>query len=140
MRGSKWVDEWYENSYDPESARLVDVTASQETLGIDFHLAKAGTISGHVYEQDGVTALAGASVYAFPTTGNHPGAGANTGPDGSYTIKSLPSGNYVVQATVSGHAAEYYHDASDEASAAVVRVDAPGDTSGIDFSLSRVSG
>ena len=78
-------------------------------------------------------------MYAFPITGDHPGAGANTDPDGSYTIEGLPSGNYKVQATVSDHVAEYYDNAPDEASATEVRVNAPDDTPGIDFLLSRAS-
>jgi photosystem II stability/assembly factor-like uncharacterized protein/tRNA A-37 threonylcarbamoyl transferase component Bud32 len=139
-RGGKYVGEWYDNHYDMDNADSVQVIAPHETSGVDFYLAKAGSISGHVYEEDGVTSIAGASVYAFPVTGDHPGAGANASPDGSYTIKGLPSGNYKVQATVSDHVAEYYNNAPDEASATEVGVNAPGDTSGIDFLLSRVSG
>jgi hypothetical protein len=134
-----YVAEWYNDHYDKESADLVQVEAPNETSGIDFYLAKAGSISGYVYEKDGVTPIAGANVYAFPITGDYPGAGANTGPDGSYTIEGLPSGNYRVQATVSDHVAQYYNNAPDEASATEVRVNAPGDTPGIDFLLSRAS-
>jgi hypothetical protein len=147
--GEKYVDEWYDNHYDMNNADPVQVdmnnadpvqvVAPHETQGIDFYLAKVGSISGHIYEEDGVTPIAGASVYAFPVTGDYPGAGANTGPDGSYTIEGLPSGNYKVQVTVSDHVAQYYNDAPDEASAMEVRVNAPGDTPDIDFLLSRVS-
>jgi hypothetical protein len=87
----------------------------------------------------GFTPIAGASVYAFPTAGDHPGAGANTGSDGSYTIEGLPSGNYKIQATLSDYVAEFYSDAPDAASATEVGVNAPGDTPGIDFQLSRIS-
>ena len=139
-RGYKWVDEWYNNKYSLEHADTVYVTAPDTVSRIDLLLAKAGSISGHVYEEDGVTPVAGANVYAFAITGDHPGAGANTGPDGSYTIQGLPSGNYKVQATVSDHVAEYYNNAPDQASAAEVGVNAPADTPGIDFLLSRVSG
>ncbi len=139
VRGNKWVDEWYNGKYDRENADAVSVVAPDTTDGIDFSLAKAGSISGHVYGQDGVTPIAGASVYAFPTGGDHPGAGANTGPDGSYTIQGLPSGNYRVQATLSDYAAEFYNDAPDAASATEVSVNAPGDTAGINFLLSRIS-
>ncbi|UCC61650.1 MAG: carboxypeptidase regulatory-like domain-containing protein [Anaerolineae bacterium] len=108
--------------------------------GIDFYLAEAGSISGHFYDEDGLTPIDGASVYAFHITGDHPGAGANTSPEGSFTIEGFPSGNYKVQATVSDHVAEYYNNAPDQASAAEVGVNAPDDTPGIDFLLSRVSG
>ena len=135
----KYVDEWYDNHYDMNNADPIQVVAPHETSGIDFYLAKAGSISGHVYEEDGVTPIAGSSVYAFPITGDRPGAGANTSPDGSYTIEGLPSGNYKVQVTVSNHVAEYYNNAPDEASATEVTVNAPNNTPGIDFALSPVS-
>ena len=137
--GYRYVPEWYGNSYDIHTATLVNVTLHNETAGIDIFLAKAGSISGHVYEEDGTTPVAGASVYTFPTTGDHPGAGANTGPDGSYTIEGLPSGNYKVQATVSDHVPQYYDNTPDEASATEVTVNAPSDTPGIDFALSPAS-
>jgi hypothetical protein len=139
-RGDKWIGEWYSNTYQMANATLVNVVAPDETSGIDFYLAEAGSISGQVYEEDGTTPIAGASVYAFPVTGDYPGAGANTGPDGGYTIKGLPSGTYRVQVTVSGHAPQFYRYAADEASATAVTVNAPDDTPGIDFALSPVSG
>jgi hypothetical protein len=134
-----YVIEWYNNHYDRETADLVHVEAPNEVSGIDFYLAKAGSISGHVYEADGSTPIANASLYAFPTAGDHPGAGANTGHDGSYIIEGLPSGNYKVQATVSDHVAQFYINAPDEASATEVGVNAPADTPGVDFHLSRAS-
>jgi hypothetical protein len=137
--GYSYVSEWYDNHYDFNNATLVNVTLHNETAGIDIYLAKPGSISGHVYEEDGVTPIAGASVYAFPTTGDHPGAGANSEPDSSYTIEGLPSGNYKIQATVSDHVPEYYDNAPDEASATEVTVNAPNDTPDIDFTLSPVS-
>jgi hypothetical protein len=135
-----YVPEWYNDHYDASNADPVQVTAPSETSGIDFYLAKAGSISGHVCEGDGTTPIAGASVYAFPTTSDHSGAGANTQPDGSYTIQGLPSGNYRLQVTASGHVSQFYSRAADEASATEVTVNAPNDTSGIDFALSPVSG
>jgi len=137
--GYKYVPEWYDNAYDTNNATLVRVTLHNVTAGIDIYLAKSGSMSGHVYEEDGVTPIAGASVYAFPSTGDHPGAGANTGQDGSYTIAGLPSGLYQVQATVSDHVTQYYDNTPDEASASEVTVNAPDDTSGVDFALSPAS-
>jgi hypothetical protein len=138
-RGDRWVGEWYSNTYQMANATPVNVVAPDETSGIDFYLAEAGSISGHVYEEDGTTPIAGAGVYAFPITGDYPGAGANTDPDGGYTIKGLPSGTYRVQVTVSGHAPQFYRYATDEASATAVTVNAPNDTPDIDFALSPVS-
>jgi hypothetical protein len=137
---SGYVAECYNDHYDRENADLVHVDAPSEVSGIDFYLAKAGSISGHVYEADGTIPIASANVYAFSITGDHPGAGANSGPDGSYTIQGLPSGNYRVQATVSGHESQFYSYAANEASATEVTVNAPNDAPGIDFALSSFTG
>jgi hypothetical protein len=134
-----YVPEYWNNHYDRANADSVCVTAPIGVTGVDLYLAHAGSISGHVYEGDGTTPVAGASVYAFPTTSDHPGAGANTQPDGSYIIQGLPSGNYKVQVTASGHVSQFYNHAPDEAAATEVTVNAPNDTHGIDFALSPVS-
>ena len=133
-----YVAEWYNDLYDKGDAAIVHIKAP-EAVSLDLYLAEAGSISGYVYEVDGVTPLPNASVYAFPVAGHHPGAGANTGPDGSYTIEGLPSGNYRVQAAMSDRAPEYYDNAPDEASATEVWVNAPGNTPGVDFALNRVA-
>jgi len=132
-----YVVEWYDGVYGVQDAKIVHLAAPDGTAGIDFYLSRGGSISGHVYEADGVTPISGARVYAFSVAGRYPGNGANTGPDGGYTILGLPPGRYHVQATVSGHVAVYYADALEAASAVEVIVDAPGDTPGIDFSLNR---
>jgi len=134
-----YVPENWNSHYDRANADSVCVTAPIGATGIDFYLAHAGSISGHVYERDGTTSLAGASVYAFSITGDHPGAGANTQPDGSYTIQGLPSGSYRIQVTASGHVSQFYSRAANKASAKAVTVNAPNDTPGIDFALIAVS-
>jgi hypothetical protein len=134
-----YVQEYWDNHYDRANADPVCVTAPSEVSEIDLYLAHAGSISGYVYEEDGATPLPGASVYAFPVSGDHPGAGANTEADGSYTIQGLPSGKYRVQVTASGHASQFYDLVTDEAAATEVTVKAPDDTPGIDFALGLVS-
>jgi hypothetical protein len=139
MEAPGYVPEYWDNHYDIANADPVCVTAPSGATGIDLYLAHAGSISGHVYEADGTTPIAGASAYAFPIVGDHPGAGANTQPDGNYTIQGLPSGRYRVQVTASGHVSQFYSDVADEALATEVTVNAPNDTPGIDFALSPVS-
>ena len=139
MEAPGYVPEYWDNHYDIANADPVCVTAPSGATGIDLYLAHAGSISGHVYEADGTTPIAGASAYAFPIVGDHPGAGANTQPDGNYTIQGLPSGRYRVQVTASGHVSQFYSDVADEALATEVIVNAPNDTPSIDFALSPVS-
>jgi hypothetical protein len=134
--GYGYVPEWFNNAYDIGHATPVNVTLRQETSGIDLYLAKSGSISGYVYDEAGAP-IGDANVYAFSDV--YPGNGANTQPDGSYTIEGLLSGNYVVQVTLSGYVSGYYKDVTDPTLAAKVAVNAPGDTPGIDFHLSRAS-
>ena len=134
-RGNKYVPEWYNNSYDVENATLVNVIAPTETSGIDFYLAKAGSISGYVYSEEGEP-IGDANVYAFSDI--YPGSGANTQSDGSYRIEGLPSGNYIVQVTVSGYVSEYYDNVTDPELATEVIVSAPDDTPSINFILKKI--
>lgn len=135
--GYKYIPEWYDNAYDMDNATLVSVTLHNETSGIDIYLAKSGSISGHVYDEDGIP-ISDASVYAF--SDEFPGNGASSGVDGSYTIEGLPSGEYLVQVTVSGYFSEYYDDVTDPTDATLVTVHAPEDTSDINFVLTQSIG
>jgi hypothetical protein len=135
--GHSYVPEWYENAYDIGDAALLRVAVHQEITGIDLHLARSGSISGHVYGENG-DPIGNASVYAFSDV--YPGNGANTGADGSYRIEGLLSGEYVLQVTMSGYVSEYYADVTDPALATKVNVNAPDDTPGVDLMLNRVSG
>ena len=120
-----YIPEWYQDAYNMAYATPVEVEFHKETSGIDFYLARPGLISGHVYEEDGTTPIAGANLYAFPVDSHLIGSGANSKPDGSYTINGLPSGNYVVQAIASGYVM----------GSRVVTVDSPHETPDIDFAL-----
>lgn len=122
-----YVFEWYNNCYEREKANAVSVTVHQENSGIDFYLAKGGSISGHVYSEEG-NPIGDASVYAFSDI--FPGSGANSQSNGSYIIEGLPSGSYTVQVTVTGYFSEYKHN---------VVVDAPDNTPGTDFTLKKIT-
>jgi hypothetical protein len=136
LQGCEYVAEWYKNAYDLRDAAWITVTLHQEVSGIDLHLARAGSVSGYVYDQDGKP-MGGARVYASSDV--YPGNGANSEPDGSYTIKGLLPGKYIVQATLSGYVSEYYDGAPGADSAVRVVVNATDDTPGIDLHLSRAS-
>jgi hypothetical protein len=134
--GYTYVPEWYDNVYDMSNATLVNVTLHRETSGIDIYLARSGSISGYVYDEEG-NPIGDANVYAFSDI--FPGNGANTELDGSYKIEGLLSGDYVVQVTTSGYVSEYYDDETDPELATKVVINVPDDTPGVDFHLSRSS-
>jgi hypothetical protein len=124
--GRGYVGEWYDNHFVPENATIVNVTASNETSGVDFHLSKAGSISGHVYNEQG-EAIGDATVYA--ASNESPGNGTNSESDGSYVIEGLLIGDYTVQVSVTGYTSESKHD---------IVVNATNNTPGIDFTLKKV--
>ena len=136
LLGCEYVPEWYDNAYDLRDAKLITVTLHQEVSGIDLYLARAGSISGRVYDKDGKP-ISGARAYASSDV--YPGNGANTEADGSYSIKGLLPGEYIVQATVSGYTSQYYAGVAGPGSATKVVVKAKDNTPGIDFHLSRAS-
>jgi len=136
LLGYKYVPEWYDNAYDMSDATLVSVALHHETSGVDLYLAKSGSISGYIYSEDGAL-ISNASVYAFSDV--YPGNGANSQADGSYEIEGLLSGDYVVQVAVSGYVSEYYDDVADSGLATKVTVNAPDNTPGVDFRVSRAS-
>ena len=125
--------ELYDNVTQWFQAASVTVTGGADTGGIDFTLDAGGSISGNIYEADGVTPVAGADVWA-----EQMGAGGNrteSGADGSFTIDGLAPGNYQVQAQAEGFAREFYPGTTDENAATAVTVTAGGDITGIDFTL-----
>lgn len=100
-----YISQWYQEASNIGSATPVIVNFKQETSGVDLYLTRPGSISGQVFEIDGVTPISGASVFAFPV-GSQTGSGANSGPDGRYKIEGLVSGNYVARVTVTGHVSD----------------------------------
>ncbi len=105
-------------------------------------LAPGGTISGHVYQSDNTTPIEGAKVAVFKGVLNVI-ASAFSDVNGYYQLTGLPTGQYVLQANAAGYAAEWYRDSITAQGANPVPVNAPGDTSGIDFTLepgSTISG
>jgi hypothetical protein len=119
---SGYPDQYY------SGATPIKVTVNNITSGINFILAEGGSISGHVYQSDGVTPVAGAAIFTS-------GATATSSEDGSYTLTTLPSGKYRIQVYVTGYLPQYYDNTGSYDDALLVNVDAPHNTTGIDFVL-----
>ncbi len=132
---SGWLTQFYNRKRFFPDATSVSVIAGQETSGIDFVLEPAATITGHVYQVDGITPIAGASAQAFDDFGNTFFADAVTGDDGLYSI-AVPGGSYRVWADAGEHwVAEYYDDAHNPDDATVITLAVAEQKSGIDFVL-----
>ena len=127
------VGEFYPSTTDWALATPVDVVPGTPTENIDFSLLGGGSITGHVYEADGTTALVGANVFANSETAGW--GHARTDGNGFYEISGLASGSYHVEADASdrGFVREFYDDTTDYGSASPVPVTAGTSTPNIDF-------
>ena len=113
-----YVTQYYNGHSVPDSADLVTISSgSPDAIGIDFALGLGGNISGHVYKEDGQTAIANLHVYATDRDTGTWMAGTNTDQDGSYSL-ILASGTYRVRAYATGsdhgYVDEWYDNVYDE--------------------------
>jgi len=131
-----WLEQFYLNTPYWEEATPVSVSAPDETSGIDFVLQPAATISGHVYQDDGVTPIGHAWVRAEDATSGDWVAGDDTDQNGSYSI-SVPSGSYKVRAEADGWPTQYYDGVTHSDEATIITLTAPEERTGIDFVLQR---
>ncbi|MEN9646964.1 MAG: hypothetical protein RL238_3633 [Actinomycetota bacterium] len=115
---------WYHPGVgDSMSAGTIPLGTGQDVTDIDITLPSSGTISGVV--TDGTHGIEGVTVQVWrPSIWWMAAASTVTGPDGSYSIAGLPSGEALqVQfspPTGSGYLPEWYDDAADRNAAATV--------------------
>ena len=127
--------EFYDDVGNWGQANRVSVTAGQTVAGIDFLLSAGGSISGAVYETDGVTPVAGANLWASAFDGSGGYGWAMSNADGSYAIEGLASGSYRVEVEAGGLVRQIYDNTSQWHLATAVGVSEGQDTPGIDFTL-----
>ena len=130
--------EFYTSTADWNLAAQVTVQDEQTTSNIDFTLDAGGSISGTVYESNGVTPVPNAQVWAENYACCGGGNGAQTDENGSYTIAGLAPGSYRVgvHASESGLIRQFYTSTSNWDQATAVPVTAGNDSPNIDFLLS----
>lgn len=135
--------EWYNEKNDPTQADEVVVTKGVVTQNINFTLERwGGGISGVVKDDAGNPIdHATVKIWSAPMTTNPSTKRffvmAVSGADGSYEIKNIPGGKYLVYAGAKGFIIEFYNNAPDIKTAAEVTVVNKQTTTGIDFSLSK---
>lgn len=132
------LSQFYDRVRSDTDATPVSATGGEVTSGIDFVLELAATISGHVYEDDGITPLSGAWVSAIDVATEEWWGGPFTGDDGSYFI-SVPAGRYKIWADADGWVGEYYDDTYRFNDASVITVVPPEEEPGIDFALTEAT-
>lgn len=128
------VAEFYDDTIDITQSVPVAVSEGTITPNIDFALSSGGSITGQVTDEHSVP-IEGAFVDALLAEGCCSFGVTTTAADGTYAIEGL-SGSYLVFASASGFASEYYDDTIDTSLATPVTVGSGSDASGIDFVLS----
>jgi len=129
-------------TYDRDNATRHQVEQGKNLWISDIYLPYGGSLSGYVYQSDGTTPIAGATVVVESWDdggGDWVRVEETTSTDGSYTVPGIPLGNYLVFALASGFTIEHYAAAGsvaapDQAEEVIL---SPGqiDVTGIDFSL-----
>ena len=138
-----YVTEYYDDHADLEDADPVTVATSQSVSGIDAVLARFGSISGTVTDEEG-NPLGGIFIDVLEVTDdgppfNSPG-GTVTAATGTYSFPFAPAGDsYVVgfDDLDGTYVNEYYDDQLSIFDADLVSVTAGGATTGIDAALAR---
>jgi hypothetical protein len=139
----QYVTQYYDHQTNPNNATLVTISSGiPDATGVNFDLSLGGAISGHVYEEDGVTPIPNLHVYAVDSGTGTWLAGLNTAQDGSYSLV-VPSGTYKVRACAScnnsAYVGEWYDNVYSEADGTPIPVSAPNEITGIDFLLATGS-
>lgn len=134
--GTDFVGEVYDNVFDWDLATAVNVVAQNDSAGIDFVLELGGTISGVIFDESNQP-VDGVKVQAFDFTEGFWLGDGITDINGSYTIPSVPLGDYKVFADASGtdFVSKVYDNVFDWDLATAVNVVALNDSAGIDFVL-----
>ena len=152
-----YIPEFYDNVTDPHEATPVFVSDSGFVSDVDFGLIfhgpyqGKGSISGRVVDDDTGRPIEGAHVFAVtfgcidPATGTDSSCvdtviwmgEAITGHGGTYNIKGLVTGDYIVSVSAYGYTPEFYDDVLIPEDATPVHVEEPGNTPQIDFGLSE---
>lgn len=130
---------WYTDTW--SSADIVNITAPETTIDINFSLDPGGSISGHVYDLGG-NPLSGCDMSACDSSFFLWGMivkDDTTSSDGSYKITGLGTGDYYVEASTECYY-QYYNHTTDILSAELVGVTRPNNVSGIDFNIASAVG
>jgi protocatechuate 3,4-dioxygenase beta subunit len=109
-----------------------EITAMVHVVGPE----DVGSISGEVLNEDGEP-VPGARVLVIDPAAPRPVAGGHSDESGSFNIKRVPAGTFVLRAAAPGtpYADEFYETATNPDEATPVTVEAGGEVTGIAFSL-----
>jgi hypothetical protein len=128
---------------DPATGTAISVTVSQDTSGIDFMLARGGSIHGKITSSATGNPINYVGIDIYTATGQWAGYGY-TEYNGEYSVGGLPEGSYYVRSgNWGGYVDELYNNIycpnrhCDVLQGTAVVVTLGEDTNNIDFALDR---
>ena len=132
-----YVPEYYDNATTIETAAEVTLTAPNEYTNVNFTLDPMASVSGHVHDSTGTSALSAMRVYVFDADTHNYVRSAYTTDDGSYKVQALPDGSYHVVAYRYGYPylPEWYYESANWDSATVLTLTAPNEYINVNFTL-----
>ncbi|MCK6079029.1 carboxypeptidase regulatory-like domain-containing protein [Microbacterium sp. EYE_5] len=133
-----FIPEWWKGALSRDTATTVDVPAGGHVDDIDATLRQGATISGTVsVPAGGGGADVDVEVWARDDEGWSVLASASADRDGSYAVKGLPNGSYLVRfSTFGGNAAdEWWRDAASRRAATAVTIVDGRSVTGVDAQL-----
>ena len=132
-----YISEYYNNKLSRDQADIITVVAGQTATGIDFALDVGGSISCHVFKEDGISVITD-TIITVGAEGVSSGDAVVSQADGSYTISGLAPGTYKVQGNtkrVGGYVDKWYNNKYVWSQADTIVVSAGQAVTGIDFNL-----
>jgi hypothetical protein len=132
-----YLTQYYDGVVNPAEETPVIVGESMVS-GIDFELARAGSIEGHVTLASSGTSLGSVNVCALGQSGTAVGCELSNSSSGKYTIRELPPGEYKVRFTKSSYGTQYYNGKATITEADPVTVTGGQTTEGIDAAMVAV--
>lgn len=133
---SGYAREYFDNVTPSNEATVLNITDGADIIA-NFNLTEGGTITGHIYQSDGVTPITNALVFIRPS--NYffdDGFRINTASDGSFAVDGLALGQYKVTAESPNYASKkYYNNIYGWSNANNVTVTPPNTTTEVNINL-----
>lgn len=138
-----YMTQWYDSVATRREALPAAVTAPNTTAGIDFELTPLDplprSISGLVAEDTTGVPIENARILAIPVRAKARPRLALTGADGSWVIRGLSAGQYVLLIDAVGYKGEFYDNVRSWKEAKVLEVIAGQEVTGIEIGLAPQS-
>jgi len=137
---SGYISQWYDSVSTAKTATKVQVVAPKATENIDFALTKIESmprsISGLVVDDSTGLPLENVVVKAIPVNSQNQSKKALTASDGTYALRGLASGSYILLINATGYRAEFYDNVKSASEAKAIEVVSAAEVTGIDIGLS----